>query len=99
MRWKPPSERAQFILALPVIIPICAVAVPALLVMVPTMWLWYKAERAMRSGKEYGPWFAWRPVRINDWFDPAVGRWVWLEWIERRWNRYHEYRTKDTAHD
>ena len=30
-------------------------------------------------GYEWRKWFAWHPVRTEDW------KWVWLETVERKW--------------
>ena len=97
MKWTPPSERAQFIIFSPIIVPVAVLAAPTFIVMGAIMWLQDRIARRLRPGSEYSPWFAWRPVRMNDWFDPGEGKWVWLERVERRWaGHYVEYRTAPT---
>lgn len=79
MRWKSPSDRAQFWLLAPVILPIVAIAVPPILAMVGLGWIVGK----IFPRHDWRPWFAWRPVKFDEW---PNNRWAWLERVERRRN-------------
>jgi hypothetical protein len=94
MKWRDPSERVKFMLVSPVVVPIIIVAAPALLVAVGCAWLQEKLTKPFRPTTEWAPWYAWRPICINDWFCADEKRWVWLEAIERRGHHnWTEYRT------
>lgn len=68
------------ILLSPVIVPAGALLIIAML---PLMAL-QKTRAWLFPPRPWHPWFAWRPVRCNDWFDDDnYGSWFWLETVER----------------
>lgn len=83
MQWKEPSERTQFILLSPILIPVTIVAVPVFAPLIAVLWAWdrWGPKPAWRK------WFAWRPVKVFSW-TTHEHRWVWLEWLER-WSGIH----------
>lgn len=100
MKWRAPSERAQFWLAAPVALPIAAMAVPFILLGVGIHWVLMKLFP--RPSEEWHPWFAWRPVSLEHWSEHVGkrGGWAWLETVERRARPYSwptEYRSTPTA--
>lgn len=74
MRWGAPSERTQNVLLAPLII-LVSPAIAMLLIVVWLDWL----DRKLRPETDWLPWFAWRPVRLDQW--PT--QWAWLERVER----------------
>lgn len=87
MKWTPPSERTQFWLFSPIIIPAALLCAPAFLVVGGFSLLGERVRRLFGPTAEWSRWYAWRPVRVNDWFDPCEGQWIWLEAVERRLDR------------
>lgn len=43
----------------------------------------YEDRRA--RWETWRPWFAWRPVRVDQRRDNEPSDWRWLEWVELRW--------------
>lgn len=41
----------------------------------------FQIRRRAKDG-DWHRWFAWRPVRLEDW-----ATWAWLETVERSWGR------------
>ena len=79
MRWNPPSERTQFILLSPIIVPVCIVALPIFASMALGIWILQYFE----GPQGWKPWFAWRPVRLDYDWDTKTQQWAWLERIEQ----------------
>ena len=77
MKWKAPSDRTQMILLSPIAIPLAIIVVPAIFALVGLAWLW---ENVLFPAHGWRPWFAWRPVRLDQW--PT--EWAWLERVEKR---------------
>lgn len=81
MKWRAPSDRMQFLLLSPIIVPLavlCAIWVAPVGLVV---WL-DRRRRSRLYAKGWHVWFAWRPVKTGPWWDR--GGWVWLEMIERQ---------------
>lgn len=92
MKWKAPSERAQFWIAAPITIPACLVAAPFILLAVGVGYL--SLKMFPNPSHEWHRWFAWRPVRLGHW-SRSEG-WAWFETVERRARPYNwptEYRS------
>lgn len=85
MRWQPPSERVQFALASPLVIPaavfLAAVILPLVPLFIASDW-WTRRQIA----KGWHRWFAWRPVRFDGFWYDMPSQWMWLETVERRRN-------------
>lgn len=93
MKWRAPSERTQFWLAAPVVIPVAALCSVILMPAALLIWLDGK-RRARQAAKGWHPWLAWHPVKAGEWWENDR-RWVWLETIDRRVRRYgdgYDYR-------
>jgi len=94
MKWRAPSERVQFWLASPVVVPLGIVAAIMLSPAILAIWITGKLPR---TSMEWHLWFAWRPVPLGHWSDHVGkrGGWAWLERVERRARPYNwptEYR-------
>lgn len=93
MRWKAPSERVQFMLAAPVVIPITVIAAPFVLMLAGLVIL----DDWLRPSLDWHRWFAWHPVSLSA-RPTSLGErraWAWLETVERRSRLYNwptEYR-------
>lgn len=60
--------------------------VPPLGLLFVVVWSETKISHALRPGREWEPWFAWRPVKLDIWSgDDAFTGTVWLETIYRRY--------------
>lgn len=80
------SERALSVLAHAILFITAPLwAIPAGLLIVG-VWITTKVATALRPGREWEPWFAWRPVTLSIWTgdDDFTGT-VWLETIYRRY--------------
>jgi hypothetical protein len=94
MRWSEPSEKVKFWLLSPIIVPVAIICTPPLLIAVSCMWLAEKAKQPFRASPDWHTWYAWRPIKINDWFCDNELKWVWFEAVERRGHHsWTEYRT------
>ena len=106
MKWKPLSNKACFILALPVIAPIVMAAAvglaPALLIVIPLKFIGDKIYKARFPDPTWHDWYAWRPIKTDVWEGDGYS-WVWLETIQRMVSGYGwgcVYRLKKEAnHD
>ena len=86
MRWKPPSERAKFIMALPAIV----IGVPVLLIALAPMIAFEWVRRQWQRRQAADPrraWLAWRPVRFDGFWEDVPSQWLWLERVQCRWER------------
>jgi hypothetical protein len=96
MKWHAPSERVQFWIASPIVVPAALMAAPFILFGVGFHWCLTKLFPT--PPREWHRWFAWRPVPLDHWSDHVCtgGGWAWLETVERRSMPYNwptEYRT------
>lgn len=90
MKWRAPSERTQFWLAAPIVVPVALLCAIWLSPIALVFWIDGK-WRARQRAKGWHVWFAWRPVKTGPWWQR--GGWVWLEMIERTLDRDgYEYR-------
>ena len=89
MRWRSPSDRAQFWLLSPILIPALVPLVIGLLPVAGVEWLRGKWKERQAS-KGWHEWYAWRPVKFNTWSE-RNRQWVWLERIKRRHHGGWEY--------
>lgn len=100
MKWKAPSERVQFWIASPIVIPASLIAA---LIFLPGIGLHLLLQRVFpRPSEEWHRWYAWRPVRLGHWSEHIGKRagWAWLEAVERRARPYNwptEYRALNPA--
>ena len=97
MKWRAPSQRVQFILASPIVVPAGIIAAALILPIIPVFWLVDKISAKMRPSMDWHAWFAWRPVPLGHWSEHVGKRadWAWLERVERRATPYNwptEYR-------
>lgn len=86
MKWSTPSDRTQTILLAPILLPVVVIGLPLIFGVIGLAWVW---EHVLFPPHEWRPWFAWRPVRLDQW--PA--QWAWLETVEKtRWGSGTAYR-------
>lgn len=71
----------------PLLLTVAVVTAPVWLIVGIFLFVALKIEKVKRHllgpSETWRPWFAWFPVRE----DEGMGRWVWLEWVERRATR------------
>lgn len=84
MRWSSPPESVTK----PIAWVLLAITSPVWGLLIVALWtdrLWWSWFGPKSTPK---PWFAWRPIRFNEWFeDDTYGRWVWLETVERQYDQ------------
>lgn len=92
MKWQAPSQRTQFILLSPIIVPAGLLLAAMILPAVPFILLAAKLAEHRRA-KGWHRWFAWYPVRFDGFFYDRPSCWFWLETVERcLWSGNWSYR-------
>lgn len=88
MRIKTGGELPKW-LEIPIAVVLVTITSPAWLVLFAAIWTSKGIEWLIGPSWYWRPWFAWHPVKIDQFKDQMV----WLEWIERRsWYSHTLYR-------